>query len=727
MREEQKPPEETIEGAVEHVVFRNPENGFSVVRLRSGPEEITAVGNLPPVRPGETLRLRGSWTEDRRFGRQFRASECQAAVPTTRDGLLAYLGSGLVRGIGKELAGRIVDHFGADTLEVLEKHPERLREVSGIGPRRARDIRQAWSKHSGIKEAMIFLQGHGMSAALAARIQQVFGERAIQVVRENPYRLADEIFGVGFRTADRIAASLGIGADSPQRSQAAVTHLLGRFNDEGHVYVPREELVQRAEQELGLEGASAEQAIEELERAGPVVVEARAGLKAVYPRTLFHCERGTARRLAAVAGAEAAPLSRDVGRAIGWFEGLERMRLAPRQSEAVQQACTFNALVITGGPGTGKTTIVRAITAIARRQGKRVLLCAPTGRAAKRLSESAGMEAATIHRLLEFDPVNRRFSRDSARPLPADMVVVDEMSMVDLPLCFHLLEALPASCRLVMVGDSDQLPSVGPGCVLRDVVQSRVAQVVALEEIFRQAQSSRIVVNAHCILRGQLPDCRPQQQGDFFFLEREQPEQILDTLKQLVAERLPRRYDLHPLLDIQVLSPMHRGLLGVGNLNRELQALLNPLAGEGGGFRPGDKVMQLRNNYELEVFNGDIGRVEHAGPQRLVVNFDGRRVAYDPAGLYQLALAYACSIHKAQGSEYPAVVIPLHTQHYLMLQRNLLYTAVTRGRRLVVIVGSRRALELAVRNHRQQRRYSLLKERLRENLGTGEREDGSAS
>ncbi|MBN2497048.1 MAG: ATP-dependent RecD-like DNA helicase [Deltaproteobacteria bacterium] len=713
---------DVLEGTLERIVYCNEENAWSVVRLAvdGRRDPVTAVGKLLGVQPGESLRLLGRWVRDHRYGEQFHAETYFTTRPATLVGVEKYLGSGLIRGIGKQMASRIVKHFEMDALEIIESHPERLTEVAGIGPVRSSRIRQAWAEQREMKEVMIFLQSHGVSTTYAVKIYKRYGPRSIAVVKENPYQLAVDIFGIGFLKADKIASSLGIAADSPRRAEAGVLHVLGELSDEGHVFCPLEELVERAVAVLEIEAAVVEKAISDLGSSGSLVIETLDHGEAIYLGSLHACETGAAWMLRAILGAEASRIEIDVERALVWFEEQGRIRLADRQKDAVRKAISSKVLVVTGGPGTGKTTIIHAIIRILEKKGRRIMLCAPTGRAAKRMTETSGREARTIHRLLEFAPRSQRFERNAERPLDADLVVVDEVSMLDTVLLYHLLCALPSRCQLVLVGDVDQLPSVGPGNVLRDLIRSCAVEVVTLDEIFRQARQSLIVLNAHRVNQGSLPVSGREgdDSADFHFVERDDPERALATIKELVSVRIPLRYELDPLDDIQVLTPMHKGLLGVARLNAELQSLLNP-AGEalgtgGDAFRTGDKVMQIRNNYELDVFNGDIGKVESVDPveRQVLVRIEGRVVRYDRADQNELVLAYACSIHKAQGSEYPAVVIPVHTQHYVMLQRNLLYTGITRGRRLVVLVGSKRAVGIAVRNNKVRKRHTRLAERL---------------
>lgn len=720
-------PTATLEGVLERVVFANEENAWSVVRLAvPGRQDlVTAVGNLLGIQPGESLRLAGEWIDDPKYGRQFKVSSYRTVAPSTVKGIEKYLGSGLIQGIGKVMASRLVKAFGKETLDVIERHPERLREVEGIGPGRSSAIQRAWIEQRDIKEVMVFLQSHGVSTQYAIRIYKTYGPAAVDLVRENPYRLALDIHGIGFKSADRIAAALGIDPAAPQRLEAGVLHLLSEGGDRGHLFLPRRTLVQEAATLLGAPAHLVETAISTLSEGGQVVVEPSTaapddpGEAAVYPKALHVAETGIAARVRDLLIQPSLPFEIDVERALDWFEKTEKVELARQQRQAVRSGLTRKVLVITGGPGTGKTTLVQGLVRILEKKGQRVLLAAPTGRAAKRLAEATGGQASTIHRLLEFDPKTRTFVRNREHPLGCDLLIVDEVSMLDAVLAFHLLRAVPDPGRLVLVGDVDQLPSVGPGRVLADLIRSDAVEVVRLTEIFRQAARSLIVVNAHRVNEGKMPEPGAVDgDSDFFFLPRRDPEEIVETIAELVGRRVPARFGLDPVEQIQVLTPRNRGPLGTERLNEMLRDLLNPegeeIARGGRIFRVGDKVMQVRNNYDLEVFNGDIGRVTGIDEldQLLRVTVDGRELVYEPSMLDELTLAYACTIHKSQGSEYPCVIVPLHTQHYLMLQRNLLYTALTRAKRLAILVGEPRALAAAVNNRRVRTRFTRLAERL---------------
>jgi len=714
--------DETIEGTLERIVFSDASGEFTVVRLKIAdqPEPATAVGTLLGLPVGARLRASGYYENNPRFGRQFRIVSYTELSPQTLEGIKRYLGAGLIKGIGPEFAARIVARFGERTLEILDALPARIREVPGIGQSRALAIQKAWAAQRGQREVMVFLQGYGVSPALAARIYKRYGAEAIQRVRENPYRLAFDVWGIGFLSADRLASALGIGKESDVRVQAGVRHVLEEAGGQGHVYLPRDRLAQDAVARLGVAIELVEPAIDRLAREGDIAIEHSGTEVTVYDTGLLRAERAAAEGLRRLLNTPSKPLPIDPDSAIAAYEKKAGITLAPRQAEAIRRALHEPVLVITGGPGVGKTTIVRGIVSLFLACKKSVALAAPTGRAAKRLQETTGQPAATLHRLLEWRPGEGMFGRNQSRPLETNLLVVDEASMIDIRLCADLVAALASGTRLLLVGDQDQLPSVGPGMVLRDVIASGTFPVVRLNEIFRQAAQSLIVTNAHRIHDGEIPELGSEGSKvgrDFFFLEVDDPALAAQTVRDLVATRLPRYYGFSPF-DIQVLTPMHKGDLGAANINHLLQEALTPtgeaLQSGSRRFRTGDRIMQLRNNYDKDVFNGDVGRVIRVARDagELVASFDDREVLYESDELDELTLAYAATVHKSQGSEYAAVVIPIHTQHFVMLQRSLLYTAVTRGKKLVVLVGSRKALGLAVKNAEVAKRYSRLQFRL---------------
>jgi exodeoxyribonuclease V alpha subunit len=706
------------------VRFTHEGDAWSVVAVRvaegfpGAGGEVTAVGNLVGVQPGEHLRLTGRWRDHPRWGRQLEIESCLPVAPSTVAGMERYLGSGLVKGIGPELASRIVGRFGTGTFDILDRHPSRLSQVEGIGPVRVARIREAWTRQRGIREVMVFLQGHGISPALAARIWKRYGSRSPAVLRENPYVLAEEVAGIAFPTADAIARKMGVAEDAPERLEAAALHELSAAAGEGHVWQPRGSLAAACARLTGAGEGACGEAVARLAARGAVALGAgAAGDLAALPR-LASAEQAAAEVVTRLARARPPAGAFEPAAAIAAFERDTGIELSARQREAVRTACASRLLVITGGPGTGKTTLVRAIVGALAGRGGRVLLCAPTGRAAKRLAEATGREAKTIHRLLEYAAGS--FKRNAGSPLDGEAVIVDETSMVDVELFRSLLAAMPPEGRLILVGDRDQLPSVGPGAVLADLIDSGIAPVVRLDEIFRQARVSAIVVGAHEVNAGRVPPFSADDAGDFFFVERADPERAADTVLDLAANRIPRKFGLDPRRDVQVLVPMQRGVLGVGNLNRRLQQLLTPAGPSvergSASFRAGDRVMQVRNDYDRDVFNGDLGKVVRVDPQARTVSvrFDAGEAEYEAEDLDDLALAWASTIHKSQGGEFPGVVVALHSQHYVLLQRTLLYTAITRARRVAVIVGSRQALGMAVRNAAAaDRRCTLLAERLR--------------
>jgi exodeoxyribonuclease V alpha subunit len=732
-----------LQGSVERITYYNDENGYSVIRLdvdgRS--DLVTVVGNLPEVQPGESLRLEGRWAVHPQYGRQFKAEWCEQVLPATVEGIKAYLGSGMIKGVGPVTAKRIVQRFGVDTLRVLDEEPERLREALGVGPKRAQSVARAWEEQKHIREVMMFLQSHGVSTNLAVKVYKTYGDDALQVVQQDPYRLARDIWGVGFKTADKVAQDLGLPHDAPSRVQAGVAYALSQLADDGHVYAPQEELVAEATRLLEVDPHLISNAIRALDDAEVVHCDtlvypsldetpSRVGSlreeQAVYLAPFYYGEVGVTNRLRDLLDGPATRLA--PFRRVDWEALLTQVtrksaiELSEEQRRAVQAALTNKVTVLTGGPGTGKTVTVRTVIAALEAMRRKYALCAPTGRAAKRLSEATERPAKTVHRLLEYSP-QHGFQRNEEHPLEVDCLMVDEASMLDLLLTNRLLKAVDPAAHVLFVGDVDQLPSVGAGDILRDIIASARVAVVRLTEIFRQAADSGIVVNAHRINRGQFPVLN--EFDDFYFFSKEDPEAAAELLVDVVRRRMPRKFGLDALDDIQVLAPMYRGACGVSNLNEMLQIALNPASPRkqekrlgGRVFRVGDKVMQTRNNYDKDVYNGDIGRVTRIDTveQTLTVRVDDRPVVYDWVELDELVHAFAISVHKSQGSEYAAVVTPILTQHYLLLQRNLLYTAVTRAKKLVVLLGTRRAIWIAVKNDKVSERHSGLSVRLRERL-----------
>jgi len=711
-----------IQGQLERITFRNQENHFTIakVKVKGQKDLVTIVGSLFSSSPGEILKLTGCWERHPKFGMQFKFTTYETVTPATLQGIEKYLGSGLIKGIGPVMAKRLVEKFGTETLDIIESDTKRLAEVEGFGEKRIDMIREAWLEQKEVREVMLFLQGHDVSTAYAVRIYRHYGKESISVVKENPYRLAEDIFGIGFRTADSIASKLGIPKDSPLRAEAGILYVLQQMAGNGHVYYPHDELVEECREILGISADAIREAFRSIAARGAIINESGA----VYLSEFCAAEKGIAEHLKGLSEKERMLFMTDREQAVAMVQRDMRITLAPNQAKAVRESLHAKLLVITGGPGTGKTTIIKAIIKLHEVAGMRMLLGAPTGRAAKRMAEATGHEAKTIHRMLEYSPKdNVGFRRNEENPLEADLIVIDETSMVDTLLMHQLLKAVPKEASLILVGDVDQLPSVGPGNVLRDIIESGQVPCVRLNEIFRQAQESLIIVNAHRINRGESPvvdaGTAEGKGRDFYFMQQEEPEKALQTILELCAEKVRNKFGYDPFRDIQVLTPMHRGVIGASNLNAELQKRLNSSTDElhrgGRIFKPGDKVMQIRNNYDREVFNGDIGRIASIDreAQEVVVDFESKTVPYDFADLDELILAYAISVHKSQGSEYPVVIMPLLTQHYLMLQRNLLYTAVTRGKKLVIIIGTKKALSIALKNNRPQERYTKLRERLK--------------
>lgn len=715
---------EHLSGAVERVTFHSEESGFCVLRVkvRGRRDLVTVVGSAASISAGEFVECLGAWHNDRNHGLQFKAQRLAAVLPGTIEGIEKYLASGMVKGIGCHFATLLVKAFGTEVFDVIENSPQRLLELPGIGRKRMELVTAAWTEQKAIREIMVFLQSHGVGTARAVRIYKTYGEEAILKVTENPYRLALDIHGIGFKSADAIAERLGIERHSLIRARAGVRHTLQEIAGDGHCAWPWEALVDAAAGLLEIPAEIIEQAIQAEITEENLVLDEIGGKKCLFLAPLFRAENGSAASIARLLRGELPWEAIDTIKQIPWVETKTGLTLSASQRTAVELALTSKMVVITGGPGVGKTTLVNSILTILKAKQLRITLCAPTGRAAKRLSESTGLEARTVHRLLEFDPQTFGFKRGRDNPLETDLVVTDESSMVDIVLLNRLLAAVPDHAAFIMVGDVDQLPSVGPGAVLADIIESGSVPTVRLTEIFRQAAASRIIVNAHRINRGEMPlNADSAELTDFYSIPAATPEEIHHKLLQVVTERIPKRFGFHPVRDIQVLTPMNRGGLGVRSLNVALQQRLNP-TGEpqvtrfGTTFAPHDKVLQTENNYTKEVFNGDIGTITEVNSDEgvLRVDFDGRIVDYEFGELDELSLAYATSIHKSQGSEYPVVVIPLAMQHYMLLERNLLYTAVTRGKKLVIIIGQAKALAMAVKNRRSSKRVTKLAERIAE-------------
>lgn len=715
---------------VERVTYFNEENSYAVAKakVQGRSNLVTIVGTFFSITPGETLMLKGHWATHSKYGEQFKTVSYESLLPATTKGIERYLGSGMIKGIGPVMAKRLVGQFGDKTLAIIDNEIKRLHEVPGIGEKRIEMIAKAWEEQRDIRDVMVFLQGNGVSPAYAVRIYRQYGNDAMKIVSENPYRLATDIFGIGFLTADKIAAKLGIDQASGMRIEAGILYVLNGLADDGHVFFPPEPLQKKCAEILEVEEELIAVSLKKLEMDKRISLEysfsaSTSSATAVYLTAFYIAEKGIAAKLKTLVEIPKQLRLVNIEEATRWVQKDLNISFSDRQLSAVKASTHNKMLVITGGPGTGKTTIINAIIRIAHKLGQRVLLAAPTGRAAKRMTETTGQEAKTIHRLLEYSfggESGGGFKRNEENPLEADLIIIDEVSMVDTLLMYHFLKAVPLRSTLILVGDVDQLPSVGPGNVLKDIIDSGAIETIRLNEIFRQSEKSMIIVNAHRINHGEMPVVQSSSDHlhDFHFTVLEDPEEVLNKIVNLCKEVLPLRFGLDPVNDIQVLTPMHRGTIGVTSLNNALQRELNPntdeIARGGRTFKVGDKVLQIRNNYDKDVYNGDIGRIKAIDKevQEIKVDYEGKIVAYEYSEIDEIVLAYAVSVHKSQGSEYPAVIIPVLTQHYLLLQRNLLYTGITRGKKLVVLVGTRKALAIAVKNNKQQQRYTLLRERL---------------
>jgi exodeoxyribonuclease V alpha subunit len=719
-----------IEGHLERITYQNEENHYTIARLSTGKPKnmITVVGFMAGISPGQTLRLSGNWETHPRYGQQFKINTFEVTLPETVDGIKKYLETGIIKGIGPLIAGRLVSRFGSETLEIIEKKPEKLTEINGIGKTKAKLIEAAWKDHHVIRELMQFLQSIGIKGSYSGRILKEYGEEAIEILKTDPYRLAEDIPGIGFIIADTISQKEGVSPNDPKRVKACINHLIEQAANEGHTFIPEGMVLDQCHQTFRIDMENTKTALDNLEKQGILVTEESGEEepgRAVYSKELFLAEKGIANRFKTLLSVPAKSPDMDPEQLTQ--EILKKLALKPssEQLDVLERILAFRAAVITGGPGTGKTTLIRSVNAILEATGRVVALAAPTGRAAKRLSEVVRRDAKTIHRLLRFNFKESHFEVNQNNPIDADVIIIDEASMVDTVLMFHLLNAVPATSKLILVGDVFQLPSVGPGNVLSDIIRSEAIPVFYLTEIFRQAQESPIIMNAHLVRRGESPDLNFENTNnelkEFYFINQSDPNTVVETIVKLCSESIPKRFSLDPVRDIQVLTPMHKGVAGTINLNQVLQKALNRNSDQaeilGGIYKTGDKVMHLKNNYLKDVFNGDIGTISGVDREtnQVQVDYEGRVVVYEPEEMHELSLAYAISVHKSQGSEYPAIIVPLMTQHYIMLQRNLLYTAMTRGKKLVILIGTRKAFAIALNNDKPRKRFSGLMKKIKEN------------
>ena len=709
-----------IHGHIERITFQNGENGYTVARLKEPKKKdlTTIVGTLTTVQVGETVRCKGFWKNDLNYGFQFQVKEYEVERPSSKEGIKKYLSSGLVKGIGPVFAERIVEYYDIETLAIIDDNPDALLDVNGIGGKRLEKIKACWDEQRAIREVMIFLQGYGISPTYAKKIFRTYEEKSIEIIQDNPYQLAKDIWGIGFKTADHTARKMGIAMDADIRIDSGVEYALSELSNEGHTCYPVDLFLEKAHELLEVDAHLIDQRLEAIIKDGRIILETldyQEGPKVfIWLKAFYLSEKGIVKEFDRLLTGQSPLKQINIEKAIDWAQKELTIQLAAQQHQAVSQCFQEKIHIITGGPGTGKSTITKVILAIARKLTDKILLAAPTGRAAKRMAEITKIEAKTIHSLLEFDFGINGFRRNKEKPLECNIIIVDEASMIDTVLMYNLLKAIPTHARLILVGDTDQLPSVGPGNVLKDLIDVNICPTTTLTEIFRQAANSQIILNAHAINTGIFPTISNKSSSDFFFIEREEPEAILQLIPTLVKTRLPQKYDFDPIIDIQVLSPMNRGIIGTRNLNTILQKELNPstepLIKMGRTFHVKDKVMQLRNNYDKEVYNGDVGSITKIDriEQEILVDFEGQEVIYDFSDIDQLTLAYAASIHKFQGSECPCIIMPLHMTHYMMLYRNMLYTGITRGKKMVIVVGTKKALSLAVRNDKISQRFAGL-------------------